>query len=572
MPIRAQMASADADRVAWLQKHAASIRSINPDDTDFADLEPFRRAIGDARIVMLGEQTHGDGVTFLAKTRLIRFLHEKCGFDVLAFESGLYDCRKAWEVLRAGKTAPEKAVAQGVFAIWTQSQQVRPLMEYLGQQAKTPRPLELAGFDCQFTAEASSVSLVDDLSAFIKTLPKEGFLEDDWASVVEACRTLTKPPAKIDARQIASFAACRQALDAMPAPQGVPSSTFAFWKQFLESTAAYADAQRFLGSKSPDDGRNYTNVRDPQMARNLVWLARTAYPDRKIIVWAASMHIARNPATMKIIVKEHGRPVEPRKAVGHHDKTQTLGHEAWKTLAAEMYTVAFTAAEGEFKLPWWDTPRKLDPVVSGSLEDLMTQAGFTFAFLDLRHRGDDGRWLAERLPARPLGHADSEADWTQVFDAFVFTRKMTGSDRVKFPSRLVPNRPDDAPVQKELERFQGEWVMAANESNGAKLPDERLKNYRRIVKGDAYTVTTANDTGTSTFRGRFAIKPQTNPGEIDVEPEHGEIMQGIYQFEGERLIICLAPSGLPRPTRFEAGDGTRATITVWQRATRTDSK
>jgi erythromycin esterase len=555
----------DGARVAWLKKHAEPLRSIDPHDADFSDLQAFRRAIGSARIVMLGEQTHGDGATFQAKTRLIRFLHEKCGFDVLAFESGLYDCHKAWELLRDGKTPPEKAVASGVFAIWTQSEQVRPLIEYLGQQAKTPHPLELAGFDCQFTADASWTSLVDDLSTFIKKLPPEGLPADNWAVVLEACRAMANPPAKIDARQTASFAACRQALEAIAAPEKIPQSEFAFWKQFLESAAAYADAQRFLGTTNLADGSKYTNVRDPQMARNLVWLARTAYPGRKIIVWAASMHISRNPATMKMIVKKNGHPVVPRQAIGHHDHTRTLGNEAWKTLSKEMYTVAFTAAEGEFKLPWWDAPRKLDPVVSGSLEDLMSQAGFSYAFLDLRHREDGGNWLSERLAARPLGHADSEADWTQVFDAFVFTRRMTGSDRVKHKSRLIPNRADDEAVKTDLKRLQGEWVMAANESNGKKLPAARLKRFHRLVKDDAYTLTIADETGTTTIRGRFALKPQARPPEIDVEPENGEIMHGIYKVEGEQFTICITPPGVPRPTKFAAGDGTRATITVWKR-------
>jgi len=556
----------DSDRIAWLKTHAAALRSIDPADADFSDLEPIGRAIGEARIVMLGEQAHGDGPTFLAKTRLVRFLHEKCGFDVLAFESGLYDCHKAWRLLSEDKLPANRAVANGVFAIWTQSEQVRPLIEYLGQQAKTPRPLELAGFDCQFTAEASQTFLVDELTAFVEKLPEKARPKEEWEAIVDACRALTKAPAKVDARQKAAFVACRQALGSIAAPENIPLAEFEFWKQFIESAAAYADAQQFLVTTNFDDRLEYTNVRDPQMARNLVWLARTAYPNRKIIVWAASMHIMRNPASVKMIIKAEGRPLEPRQAVGHHDKTRTMGNEAWQELKDEMYTVAFTAAEGEFKLPWWDMPQKLDPVVSGSFEDLFSRAGFTNAFLDFRHVGDDGRWLSEPLISRPLGHADSESDWTKVFDAIFFTRTMSGSYLVKHPSKLVANRPDDRAAKKEQERFQGDWVMEANEANGNKLPVERLKIYHRTVKDDSYTITIANETGTTRIKGRFALKPQVSPAEIDAEPENGEIVLGIYKLEGDILTLCISPPGVPRPTEFAAGLGTRSTITVWKRA------
>lgn len=147
-------ATDDDLRVAWLAKHAVSLRSIDPKDEDFADLEALRAVIGDARIVQLGEQSHGDGASFHAKTRLIKFLHQKMGFDVLAWESGLFDCRKAWESYRRGSD-PVEAAQLGIFGIWTQSEQVRPIIDYLAAQAKSDRPLELCGFDCQFTAGGS---------------------------------------------------------------------------------------------------------------------------------------------------------------------------------------------------------------------------------------------------------------------------------------------------------------------------------------------------------------------------------------------------------------------------------
>src|SRR5262249_34689777 len=106
-----------ASRIAWLETHTAPIRSIDIADDDFADLEAFGKAVGDARIVMLGETTHGDGATFLAKGRLVRFLHERMGFDVLAFESGIYEMRKVWERMRSGEDA-RTATRRGIFGVW----------------------------------------------------------------------------------------------------------------------------------------------------------------------------------------------------------------------------------------------------------------------------------------------------------------------------------------------------------------------------------------------------------------------------------------------------------------------
>src|SRR5262249_52813217 len=142
-------------RVGWLKNQVAPIRSINPGDEDFWDLEPIRKAIGEARIVFLSEEWHGSGATFQARSRLIKFLHQRCGFDVLAFESGLYDCRRVWELLHEGKMPALDAANQGIFRTWTGAEECRSLFEYLGKQARQRRPLEVCGFDCQPTGPSS---------------------------------------------------------------------------------------------------------------------------------------------------------------------------------------------------------------------------------------------------------------------------------------------------------------------------------------------------------------------------------------------------------------------------------
>ena len=79
---------AQVDIKTYVAENTVQVKTIEPDATDYTDLASVGNAIGNAGIVMLGEQDHGDGATFLAKTRLIRYLHEKKGFNVIAFESG----------------------------------------------------------------------------------------------------------------------------------------------------------------------------------------------------------------------------------------------------------------------------------------------------------------------------------------------------------------------------------------------------------------------------------------------------------------------------------------------------
>src|SRR5262245_47550402 len=136
-------ARAEDRQTAQLRDEAVALRSIEPGDEDFSDLAPLRSVLANRRVVILGEASHGDGAAFLAKARLVRFLHRELGFDVLAFESGFYDCAKDWERIEAGDD-PAAAFRQSVFAIWTRSVQVQPLITYFASAARSQRPLELA--------------------------------------------------------------------------------------------------------------------------------------------------------------------------------------------------------------------------------------------------------------------------------------------------------------------------------------------------------------------------------------------------------------------------------------------
>ena len=394
----------DDFRVAWLRQHAIPLRSIDPNDEDFTDLEPLAKMFKDIRIVQLGEQSHGDGATFHAKTRLIKFLHQKLGFDVLAFESGLYDCRKAWELLQGGME-PHKAFSHGVLSIWSGSEQVRLLIDYWGRVAKSQQPLELCGFDCQPSRIKFHDLLVEDVNALWDKLGPAAPAAGQRKAVAETFSKLDhwyEPGPQERQQWHQAMAAWCKSLETARPSDALPQAELEFWRRVAAGCTWLTTIWGY------QQNARQSNLRDQQMASNLVWLARNVYPKRKIIAWAASAHLNRNPP--------------PEWGV-------KMGHEVWKLLGTQAYTVGFTAAEGEYKGWFWDKAGQLEPPAPGSLEDLFVRAGFDNAFLDFRGVGPDGVWLKEKLIARPFGYSNDEANWTEMFDGIIFTKKMFPSTK-----------------------------------------------------------------------------------------------------------------------------------------------
>ncbi|MGW6207640.1 erythromycin esterase family protein [Streptomyces sp. NPDC055089] len=71
----------------WLRAHALPLTHLDP-EAPLDDLEPLRGVIGDARVVAIGEHSHFIDEFALLRRRILRFLIERCGFTVLAFEYG----------------------------------------------------------------------------------------------------------------------------------------------------------------------------------------------------------------------------------------------------------------------------------------------------------------------------------------------------------------------------------------------------------------------------------------------------------------------------------------------------
>src|SRR5262249_40592063 len=82
----AQGARLDRAGVAWLKANGLVLATASP-GSGFDDLAPLRTRLAGARIVSLGEATHGTREFFALKHRLIEYAVAELGFTMVAFEA-----------------------------------------------------------------------------------------------------------------------------------------------------------------------------------------------------------------------------------------------------------------------------------------------------------------------------------------------------------------------------------------------------------------------------------------------------------------------------------------------------
>ena len=414
-------------RTAWLREHAVPIRSIDPSDEDFSDLEFLRAQLRGVRVVLLGEGDHGVGSDFRAKTRLIKFLHREMGFDVLAFESGgLFGTAAAWRALKTDAD-PREAFLKGVPEIWGWSEQVQPLIHYLAASAGSDNPLELTGIDIQFFGTAQE-SLLPSLREFLDQNGIDSPLADPDSGPSQILAGGLDGRFTRDRGQLPEPAEQAELVESLRTTAAqlegsVSGRDGLFWAQVLRSTSVqmglYLDILRH-----PEESATYFQGRDRQMAENLIWLADTYYRGHKIIVWTHTIHAIRS-AAIHHVVNPHMFGREPE---------FTMGHGVWEALGEESFAIGFTSYTGTAY--WVTQPEEqqqhivADQHPGFEFEELMDAAGHELAWVNLREAREAGQWLGRAFLARPVYFKPTRAPWSELLDAFFFIRTQEPSKKV----------------------------------------------------------------------------------------------------------------------------------------------
>ncbi|RZK16109.1 MAG: hypothetical protein EOO56_20825, partial [Hymenobacter sp.] len=401
---------------------ARALRSVSPADTTFAELEFLRTEIGGARVVFLGEPTHGEGNVLAAKARLVAFLQQRLGFTTLGMESGFYSLHKAQRQITLGKSV-DKNLESSIFPIWMRTQEFQAVVPLVGQEG-----LRVMGFDPQLTGEYST-DLVDDLDDFLSEEKGSDAINFDLLDDIISYQAehFAFPPSHQPAELEAELAKADKLLaKAATAPAAARRNEALFWQQCLRSlrTLARDYAAHDPGAKSQADWvAADSNPRDAQMAENLLWYLRQ-HPDEKVICWGALPHFANR---VEVLGNEELRAYRP---MGRAVK-EALG-------AGQAYILGTLAGGGTHGLPGTAGVAVPAPA-AGTLEASLLALGSPYAFVSLKHDAAGRQLTTYAFDYQPLA-----GPWSEVVDGFLFLRGVSpphfaaGSRRARIRNHRPP--------------------------------------------------------------------------------------------------------------------------------------
>jgi erythromycin esterase len=420
------------ERVRWLKNNAVRISSIDSTNEDFKDLHSLKKAIGNARIVMLGEQTHVDGSTYLAKTRLVKFLHKEMGFDVIAFESGFYDVTRAWKHVGKGKSVYD-AFQESVY--FAEFKEYNPLIKYIQNHASSSHPLEMAGIDSDITGKTGRDSLVKDIRTFFHNIGVATSHLDDTAAFVKGIISFINQK-NLDKTFFDTLTRLTIIADSVTALKNQTSEYFIQLlkniKKAAECLIINAARENLSGQDKMRAGYLAVNIRDAQMADNLLWYANTFYPNKKIIVWAANFHTAAlDIAKSDKDFPKHLSVKQVQRDTSELVNLKPMGQYIKENMGNKAYIIAFTAYGGSFGVKWKDGKGYAVPIAVNQrpeleIEELLHATSFEYAFVDLRKPAKGGEWLRQTLVARPFGNAALKGEWYKAVDGFFYIKQLFG--------------------------------------------------------------------------------------------------------------------------------------------------
>jgi len=495
---------------SWLADNAIHLDSVEAGN-GFEDMQPLKKLIGEARLVLLGEATHGTREFFQLKHRMLEFLVNEMGFTIFGIEATMPEAFDINEYVLTGNGDPAKALAGLYFWTWD-TEEVLDMIRWMRQYNTDPsheKKVKFYGFDMQYAPRACRVML-----DYLRKIDPE-----QAAASENAFAVLANPYTEQDFPRLAkekkeeaatSINALLKNFDERKPDymEHTSATEWALARQHAQIVAQYIEWQ-FSGKRA---------VRERSMAENIRWILDQEGPNAKIVIWAHNWHVSTPP------------------------NGGSMGVHLRKVFGNDMVVFGFAFNQGSFQAR--DSSEKrvhpftVGPAPDGSLDAMLAAAGLQVAAIDLHALPKDGpvaEWFGERHATRSFGASYSEQSAaksfkirvvTQMYDALLFVEKTTSARPLERGQRPAPQILD-APANLDFESDEqgkppADWVFYVNPTS---------------LDFDFYVTTSADNP----YNGKRCAMISRAPGQYYGEA-YGNLYQAIYAtaYRGKKIEFRAA--------------------------------
>lgn len=334
----------------------------------------FLGNLGNAKIVGMGEATHGTQEFFQMKHRIFKYLVEKQGFRYLAFEYDLGGCMALNEMIQSGQGDIKAWMSQQMY-FWTwRTTEVLQLFLWM-QEYNRNKPdgekVHLVGVDCQFPKQAVPQlvnllkpydnSFATEVSSKLNSITKHELYKGEKFESIQQARNGVLPQIYAVGKELNERAA---SISQLTSP--------AYYQQILRvyETIVQAEIIQYNQIINPETSLTF---REKFMAENLDWIF-SQYGNVKVALWAHNEHVAKNEQFLSF-------------------NTKSLGGNIQAKYGTAYQVIGFSMGSGEFKAYNLLNNRletmKLETPLANSFNDQFTQAdeqGYGVKLADLQKR------------------------------------------------------------------------------------------------------------------------------------------------------------------------------------------
>jgi protein-L-isoaspartate(D-aspartate) O-methyltransferase len=342
-----------------------------------ADLNPLMDRIGSARIVLLGEATHGTSEFYRMRERITRDLITKKGFRFIAIEADWPDAARVDHYVRHFQYPPSEWTAFARFPTWMwRNTEVHDFVSWLRKYNGTVERSERVAFHgldlySLYDSIRSVLNYLDELDPNSARVARERYgcltpWQRDPATYGHAALTGSYPKCESHVvRALTDLLAKRQAYAEHDGERFLDAE---------QNARLVANAERYYRIMYYGSRASW-NLRDSHMFATLKNLLAFHGPDSKAVVWAHNSHVGNAEATEMAARGEHN-----------------LGQLCRKAFGAQAYLVGFGTHSGTVAAASkWDGPMEIKtvrPALPRSYEQMCHATGLARFMLSLRSRDD----------------------------------------------------------------------------------------------------------------------------------------------------------------------------------------